>query len=449
MNVKKWMTVLTAGTIAMGAVSVPAGIPNAQAESTSSETVKILCAGDSITDGYSYSQDGYRKYLCYYLQQEGISYDMVGPQNSWSDSAIYNWDGTEITYDPAHCGYSGYAIQQYNGRSGLYETMFGNGNVMETYNPDMILLQIGTNDLLDARLNAISSQSDVTGSTSALERLEGLVDQIIANMDPTDTLFIASVPDIDAEVRYDWLGAYGWFYGLNTSSANDELTETVDQCVDTYNAGVQELVAKKQAEGKNVQFADIHGVVDKKNGLIDGVHPNETGYAAMGLLWANTISSYLNGSPVVTTTTTTETTTTTTETTTSETTTTTTETTTSETTTTTTTTETTTSETTSTTIETTTAETENTTTETTTTATETTTTEAVTTTATSDIPSSIPGDVIPDGRINAFDLAGMKMSIYLPHPDVYPFQGPEDYNQDGYFNMTDIVALAKYLVGAK
>ena len=238
------------------------------------------------------------------------------------------------------------------------------------------------------------------------------------------------MPDIDAEVRYDWLGAYGWFYGLNTSSANDELTETVDQCVDTYNAGVQELVAKKQAEGKNVQFADIHGVVDKKNGLIDGVHPNETGYAAMGLLWANTISSYLNGSPVVTTTTTTETTTTTTETTTAETTTTTTETTTSETTTTT-------------------AETESTTTETTTTATETTTSEAVTTTATSDIPSSIPGDVIPDGRINAFDLAGMKMSIYLPHPDVYPFQGPEDYNQDGSFNMTDIVALAKYLVGAK
>ena len=61
----------------------------------------------------------------------------------------------------------------------------------------------------DARLNAISSQSDVTGSTSALERLESLVDQIIENMDPTDTLFIASVPDIDAEVRYDCLGAYG------------------------------------------------------------------------------------------------------------------------------------------------------------------------------------------------------------------------------------------------
>lgn len=312
MSLKKWMTVLTAGTIAASAVTVNIALPHTEADAASADAVKILCAGDSITHGYSYSQDGYRKYLCHYLNENGIAYDMVGPENNWTDSTTYDWNGTTITYDPAHCGYSGYAIQQYSGRSGLYETMFGSGNVMETYDPDMILLQIGTNDLLDARLEKISSSSDVTGTTTALERLEGLVDEIIANMDSTDTLFIASVPDIDAEVRYDWLSAYGWYYGQDTSSANDELTATVDECVDTYNAGVKELVSKKQGEGKNVQFADINSVVDKKAGLIDGVHPNEVGYAEMGLLWANTISSYLGENPIETKPTTTTTTTTTT-----------------------------------------------------------------------------------------------------------------------------------------
>ncbi|MBQ8297567.1 MAG: hypothetical protein IJX77_07290 [Ruminococcus sp.] len=273
---------------------------SAETEASSAEAVKILCAGDSITHGYSFSQDGYRKYLCYYLQQEGISYDMVGPENSWSDSAAYDWDGTAITYDPNHCGYSGYAIQQYNGRSGLYETMFANGSVMETYDPDIILLQIGTNDLLDARLEPVAGQTDITGTTSALERLESLVDEIIANMDSTDTLFIASVPDIDAEIRYDWLTAYGWFYGMDTSCANDELTAMVAECVDTYNAGVQALAAEKQAEGKNVKFADINSVVDMEEGLIDGVHPNEVGYAAMGKLWSDTISAAMNDTPIVT-----------------------------------------------------------------------------------------------------------------------------------------------------
>ena len=36
---------------------------------------------------------------------------------------------------------------------------------------------------------------------------------------------------------------------------------------------------KKQADGKQIRFADINSVVDMKTGLEDGVHPNETGYA--------------------------------------------------------------------------------------------------------------------------------------------------------------------------
>ena len=98
--------------------------------------------GDSITHGYINGDNGYRKYFCYGLQQNGITnFDMVGPNNNWSDSATYDWNGTTITYDPAHAGYSGYAIQKIGSRQGLQETIFDttyvngdvSGNMMEAY----------------------------------------------------------------------------------------------------------------------------------------------------------------------------------------------------------------------------------------------------------------------------------------------------------------------------
>lgn len=299
MNFKKWISFLTAGTLAAGAVTVSTAVTETKADAADDSAYKIMCVGDSITHGYINGDNGYRKYLCHYLQQNDISYDMVGPENNWTDSTTYNWNGTSITYDPAHCGYSGYAIRQYSGRSGIYETLFGNGNQIDNYDPDMVLLQIGTNDLLDARLDKTSNGDSVTDSASALERLEFLVDEILGSLDSTDTLFLASVPDIDAEIRADWLGSYGYILGVDTSDTA-ALKAKVDSCVDTYNAGVKALVSEKKSAGYNVEFCDINSVVDVKAGLEDGVHPNEAGYAEMGLLWANTISSYLGENPVVT-----------------------------------------------------------------------------------------------------------------------------------------------------
>lgn len=53
------------------------------AAATDTEPVQILAMGDSITDGYINGDNGYRKYLCYQLQQRGFTnFDMVGPNNS-------------------------------------------------------------------------------------------------------------------------------------------------------------------------------------------------------------------------------------------------------------------------------------------------------------------------------------------------------------------------------
>lgn len=420
--------ILSACTALCALVSLSGvGISSSLSSAADAEPVRILAMGDSITHGYINNDNGYRKYLCYHLQQQGLAnFDMVGPQNSWSDTATYDYNGTTITYDPAHAGYSGYAIQAMSGRSGIMETVFDQtyygsdgttGNMLEVYDPDMILLQIGTNDLLDAQ------------GEDAPERLEALVDKIALYLDEDDVLFLASIPEIDVEVRNDWLGNYQWIYGI-PSYADDPETyiATVERCVDEYNAAVESLVEKKQSEGMNIRFADINSVVDMKNGLYDGVHPNEDGYACMGQYWSEQVLAYLNGTEPVTTTTATEEqpTETVTETTTTETTTT--------------------SETV------TTEETVDTTdiTETADTTTETSeeTTETETTVDTQE-PTLLKGDVTLDGSINLADV--VQLCHYLLGQDSLSYEAYQhaDMTEDAVVNGFDLAALRQYLLLAR
>ena len=313
---KKTMAGLLAATVLLGTTSVLQTV-RVEPVSAASDPVKIIAMGDSITHGYINGDNGYRKYFCYGLQQNGITdFDMVGPNNNWSDSATYDWNGTTITYDPVHAGYSGYAIQKIGSRQGLQETIFDttyvngdvSGNMMEAYQPDVIMLQIGTNDVLDAQLTGIG------------DRLEELVDKLIPYVSGDgQVLYLASIPNIDAIKRYDWLGAYEWTYGVSYESDPEKFVATMQAAVDDYNTIVKNLVAKKQAEGAHIEFSDINSTIDISAGdLEDGVHPSEQGYAKMGQYWSNLLTeTYFHGTVTPTTTpTTTATTTTTTETTT-------------------------------------------------------------------------------------------------------------------------------------
>lgn len=313
---KKMVAGLLAATILLGATSVLQAV-QIEPVSAASDPVKIIAMGDSITHGYINGDNGYRKYFCYGLQQNGITdFNMVGPNNDWTDSTTYDWNGTTITYDPAHAGYSGYAIQKIGSRQGLQETIFDttytdgdvSGNMMKVYQPDVIMLQIGTNDVLDAQLTGIG------------DRLEELVDKLLPYVSGNgQVLYLASIPDIDAAKKYDWLGAYQWTYGVSYESDPEKFVATVQAAVDDYNTIVKNLVAKKQAEGAHIEFSDINSTINISAGdLEDGVHPSEQGYAKMGQYWSNLLTeTYFHGTVTPTTTTTTAaTTTTTTETTT-------------------------------------------------------------------------------------------------------------------------------------
>ena len=297
---KKGLAALIAAVTGLSSLAVGT-VSAAPAAAENAEAVKILSLGDSITDGY-WTSGAYRKYMYHDLEQMGYNIDMVGPKGSNSNTFTYN--GQSVSYDDNNAGYSGYAIQEMTTkehRSGILETIQGtwyNGqNMIAAYQPDIVLLQIGTNDILSNYNDGIT------------DRLENLVNVILQDLDADSTVFVSTIPDIDAYTRADWLGSYGINAWGSTQEEKDQLMETVTGCIDTYNTSIYNLVLKMQSEGKNVQFADINSVVDYQTDLHDGVHPNEAGYENMGNYWAGLLNDFFqnhgtNPKPVTTTTTT-------------------------------------------------------------------------------------------------------------------------------------------------
>lgn len=297
---KKGLAALIAAVTGLSSLAVGT-VSAAPAAAGDTEAVKILSLGDSITDGY-WTSGAYRKYMYHDLEQMGYNIDMVGPKGSNSNTFTYN--GQSVSYDDNNAGYSGYAIQEMTTkehRSGILETIQGtwyNGqNMIAAYQPDIVLLQIGTNDILSNYNDGIT------------DRLENLVNVILQDLDADSTVFVSTIPDIDAYTRADWLGSYGINAWGSTQEEKDRLMETVTGCIDTYNTSIYNLVLKMQSEGKNVQFADINSVVDYQTDLHDGVHPNEAGYENMGNYWAGLLNDFFqdngtNPKPVTTTTTT-------------------------------------------------------------------------------------------------------------------------------------------------
>ena len=255
--------------------------------SAEEDSIKILSIGDSITDGYG-TDGSYRKFLYKELTGCGYSIDMTGPNWSWGD-AEYTDDvtGEKFSYDAAHCGYSGYAIEEYPGRNGIYETITS-GNYLSEYTPDIVILQIGTNDIID------NHEIDDAGN-----RLDTLVSYILDNISSDDALFVTTIPDLEpnrSEV-YPWFSNYRHSSDWTVEYSDEEVEKAVYEQIDNYNEQVRELVKGKQESGvNNIFLGEINGVIDDvKTQLKDGVHPNDIGYKLMGEYWADQLKTYLGG----------------------------------------------------------------------------------------------------------------------------------------------------------
>ncbi|MBP0972822.1 MAG: hypothetical protein J5851_02840 [Oscillospiraceae bacterium] len=247
---KRITAALTAAAMGIGMCTAVPG----HAEET--RKLRVMPLGDSITDGFTGQPvGGYRVTLWHLLEENGFAdgIDMVGPQ----------WGGDGI--DPNHAGYSGYAIADIpNQRMGIYN--FSEW-LMQEYPADVVLLQIGTNDIIS------NYERDTMG-----ERLELLVDVVLNALPADGLLYLSTIPYMDADV---------------TTYTDAYTAEEMDQAVDDYNAQVRAIAEKKKAEGKPIALADINSVLTKDD-LLDGVHPSAQGYEKMGKYWYGKLVEYLS-----------------------------------------------------------------------------------------------------------------------------------------------------------
>lgn len=305
---KKFIFVLTA--LAMAYIGTAFSAETAVCEDKSgSKPIKIMAIGDSITDGYGVT-GSYRKYLYNELTKKGYDIDMVGSKGNdmkigFSDAET----GESFSYDDDNTGYSGYTIKEYPGRNGILETLKST-NCLENCKPDIVILQIGTNNIID-NYDADKTHSD----------LEELIDYILGNISENSTLFVTTIPDVDPNRQevYNWFSNYRHSADWQTNYSDEEAEEKIIKQLITYNSNLTALVQKKIAvkiannwditserespdiqdlDGPYLRYADVASVItDVKTQLMDGVHPNNKGYKLMGEYWAEQIDNYLKNKP--------------------------------------------------------------------------------------------------------------------------------------------------------
>ncbi|MEV6674410.1 FG-GAP-like repeat-containing protein [Streptomyces sp. NPDC051162] len=181
----------------------------------------VMPLGDSITEGAGSSAgSGYRPELWNRLTTHADSLDFVGSERKGKMP------------DPDHEGHWGWKI---HGLSANVDRW------LPAANPNVVLLQIGTNDMHD------NYQVD-----TAPRRLGGLVDKI-ASLAPGMTVLVSS---------------------LITSA--DSATQ---KRIEKFNAVIPQLVAERQGQGLHVGYVDMSAVTTRD--LADDIHPNDNGYLKM------------------------------------------------------------------------------------------------------------------------------------------------------------------------
>ena len=187
--------------------------------------IRLMPLGDSITSGYlSSDNNGYRGTLYNDLKGAGNQTDFVGSLR----------DGT--AFDPDHEGHSGYRIDQV---AALLD------GVLATYQPNLVTLHIGTNDMLQSY-----------ELSTAPNRLASMIDQIFADV-PGVTIVVAQlIPNANSGVQSN---------------------------INAYNSQIPGIVQARANAGKHILMVSMSTLTTAD--LDDGTHPNDGGYQKMAAVW--------------------------------------------------------------------------------------------------------------------------------------------------------------------
>ena len=215
------------------------GVANVESFQFSTQRlVRVLPVGDSITDG-QVGRNSYRYFLYRRLIDAGYGVDFVGGRirNDVGDPA--NFD-----YDQNHEGHSGWRADN------ILENIV---NWVQSYNPEIVLLHIGTNDIW---------RGDTVASTVA--EVAGIIDAIRGVNSNIKIVLAQIIPLVNYEAQ-----------------------------IATFNADLATMAAGKVSDGANVSVVDMFTNFSINDDTFDGVHPNNSGAGKMSDRWFDALDDLL------------------------------------------------------------------------------------------------------------------------------------------------------------
>jgi lysophospholipase L1-like esterase len=232
------------------------------------DPIRIMALGDSITAGVGargvdVGGGGYRGELENLLDAAGYRYEMIGSRSDYSNGVRA----------PAHEGWPGYVVRSLPSDPGHELLGPVTANAIDAYDPDVILLMAGTNDLL--RLERHSAGYTVDGIVGGMDALLG---QIFFDKPRVHVILagVVSSPDISGCTveRFD---------GVATPA-----------CPADGSASLATLVEKYRKLGFDIVLAprmDAAVPRDRQH-FPDGIHPSgDGGYAAVARVWMSAIAA--------------------------------------------------------------------------------------------------------------------------------------------------------------
>ncbi len=199
--------------------------------------LKIMCLGDSITDGSHHSDNGngaYRRKLWELMQAAGWDVDLVGSRQNGGSGM-----------DQDHEGYIGYRIDELYGDADGSEPNVNLAAKLNTYQPDVILLIIGANDALQNR--------------------------DLANIDHR----YMNLLNLIYRQRPEALVVMSNIHHMEKSGYNPDAAKAI-------NAQLQDVFAAAYQIGLWTEWLDLKQLLVFPTDYADGVHPNQQGDDKIG-----------------------------------------------------------------------------------------------------------------------------------------------------------------------
>ncbi len=235
--------------------------------------LKIMPLGNSITRGETDGtitegqMKGYRYELKNLLNMAGYNTDFVG-----SESTGFNYFS-----DSQHAGIGGSRDQYvarllmdgYDARNDI-QILVPPRPYLDEYDPDIILLHIGTNDITH-EADAITNQQ--------VSAVLNLIDQYEVRAQREVIVFLALI--INRKLP---------------CIAGSGCQTTID-----FNNAIKSMALARIAAGDKIFIVDMEhdaGFNYDATDMADALHPNSTGYAKMASLWYSSITANYNTAPV-------------------------------------------------------------------------------------------------------------------------------------------------------